>query len=270
MTSPYAVNPQPFAGKVIAVTGASRGTGLALTKYLLARGATVSMCATSSKNLEKAAAEINQEFPEAKDRYWTCVVDISKLETVKSWVEQTVAKFGKLDGCANVAAVEQREIFTITDLDPEYFAHLLNVNVVGTFNCLKEEMKVVKDGGSIVNVGSVTSNYGSIGVSAYVSAKHALIGLTKVAAFEGASRNIRVNSLCPGAINTEMMQKPFNSAAGSFILPKDQMPIILNREIAEPWEIAASIAFLLGDESKYVTKAAWYHDGGWVEGSYSS
>jgi NAD(P)-dependent dehydrogenase (short-subunit alcohol dehydrogenase family) len=93
--------------------------------------------------------------------------------------------------------VEQREIFTITDLDPEYFAHLLNVNVVGTFNCLKEEMKVIKDGGSIVNVGSVTSNYGSIGVSAYVSAKHALIGLTKVAAFEGAPRSVRVNALCP-------------------------------------------------------------------------
>jgi NAD(P)-dependent dehydrogenase (short-subunit alcohol dehydrogenase family) len=103
MTSPYAVNPQPFAGKVITVTGASRGTGLALTKYLLARGATVSMCATSAENLAKAAAEIDKEFPEAKERYWTCVADIGKLETVKSWIEQTVAKFGKLDGCANVA-----------------------------------------------------------------------------------------------------------------------------------------------------------------------
>ena len=101
--SPYAVNPQPFAGKVITITGASRGTGLALSKYLLARGATVSMCATTASNLEKAASEIDQEFPDAKGRYWTCVADISKPETVKSWIEQTVAKFGKLDGCANVA-----------------------------------------------------------------------------------------------------------------------------------------------------------------------
>jgi len=69
--------------------------------------------------------------------------------------------------------------------------------VVGTFHCLKEEMKAIKDGGSIVNVGSVTSNYASIGVSAYTAAKHALIGLTKVAAFEGAPRNVRVNALCP-------------------------------------------------------------------------
>lgn len=94
-------------------------------------------------------------------------------------------------------AVEQREVFSIVDLDPEYFARLVNVNVVGTFHCLKEEMKVIKDGGSIVNVGSVSSQYASGGVSAYIAAKHALVGLTKVAAFEGAPRGVRVNVLCP-------------------------------------------------------------------------
>jgi NAD(P)-dependent dehydrogenase (short-subunit alcohol dehydrogenase family) len=93
--------------------------------------------------------------------------------------------------------LEQRDIFPITMLDPEIFSALINLNVMGTFNCLKEEMKVIKDGGAIVNVGSVTSNYASAGVAAYVAAKHAIIGLTKVAAFEGASRGVRVNALCP-------------------------------------------------------------------------
>jgi len=79
--------------------------------------------------------------------------------------------------------VEQREVFPITDLDADYFARLINVNVVGTFNCMKEEMKVIKDGGSIVNVGSVASNYGSAGVAAYVSAKHALIGYVSLFAY---------------------------------------------------------------------------------------
>lgn len=91
----------------------------------------------------------------------------------------------------------QRDIFPITDLDPGTFVKLLNVNVVGTSNCLKEEMKVIKDGGSIVNVGSVASSYASAGAAGYISSKHALIGLTKVAAFEGAPRRVRVNALCP-------------------------------------------------------------------------
>jgi NAD(P)-dependent dehydrogenase (short-subunit alcohol dehydrogenase family) len=100
---PYAVNPLPFAGKVISITGASRGLGLALSKCLLIRGATVSMCATSEDNLSKAAKEIDSELPDAKNRYWTCVADIANVDSVRSWIEQTVAKFGKLDGCANVA-----------------------------------------------------------------------------------------------------------------------------------------------------------------------
>lgn len=106
---PYAVNPLPFAGKVIAVTGASRGLALALSKYLLIRGATVSMCATSAENLSKAAKEIDNELPDAKSRYWTCVPDIANLDSVRSWIEQTVAKFGKLDGCANVAGESLRD-----------------------------------------------------------------------------------------------------------------------------------------------------------------
>jgi NAD(P)-dependent dehydrogenase (short-subunit alcohol dehydrogenase family) len=73
------------------------------------------------------------------------------------------------------------------------------VNVVGTFHCLKEEMKIINEGGSIVNVGSIASQYASAGTSAYVAAKHALIGLTKVTAFEGASKGVRVNALCPYA-----------------------------------------------------------------------
>jgi NAD(P)-dependent dehydrogenase (short-subunit alcohol dehydrogenase family) len=73
-----------------------------------------------------------------------------------------------------------------------------------------------------------------------------------------------------GCFNTEMITKPFNSPAGQFYLTKDNIPTILNREFPEAWEIAASVAYLLGDESAHVTKAAWFVDGGWVEGNYSS
>ncbi|ROT41303.1 NAD(P)-binding protein [Sodiomyces alkalinus F11] len=262
-------DPYPFKDKVITVTGASRGTGLALVRYLLVTGATVSGCATSEENLAKAMAGIEQDLPEHKERVWFKAVDISKPAMVKAWIEETVSKFGKLDGCANVAAREQRKIYPMTDLDADYFNDLININVSGLFNCLKEEMKHIKDGGSIVNCGSVTSQYASAGVAAYVAAKHAVIGLTKVAAFEGAPRKVRVNALCPGCIDTEMMAEPFDSPLGQFTLTADNVPILLKGRLAETREIAASIAFLLGDESRYVTKATWFVDGGWTEGSYS-
>ncbi|KAF6814142.1 short chain dehydrogenase family protein [Colletotrichum sojae] len=261
--------PYPFKGKVIAITGASRGTGLALAKYLLIRGAAVSMCATTADNLATALSAIEKEIPDVEGRVMTAVVDIGKLDTVKEWIDKTVERFGKLDGAANVAAVEQRDIFPIADIDPDYFAKLLHVNVVGTFHSVREEMRNMKEGGSIVNVGSITSNYASAGVSAYIASKHAIVGLTKCAAFEGAQKRIRVNALCPGCIDTDMMHKPFNSPNGQFYLSADNVPCITNR-LAEPWEVAASIAFLLGDESKFVNKATWFVDGGWVEGNYSS
>jgi NAD(P)-dependent dehydrogenase (short-subunit alcohol dehydrogenase family) len=147
----------PFKDKVITVTGASRGTGLALVRYLLERGATISGCATSDKNLADAMAGIERDLPDAVSRVMFRVVDIADPATVKAWIEETVALHGKLDGCANVAAREQRVIYPITDLDAGYFNELITTNVSGLFNCLKEEMKHVKDGGSIVNCGSITS-----------------------------------------------------------------------------------------------------------------
>jgi NAD(P)-dependent dehydrogenase (short-subunit alcohol dehydrogenase family) len=94
-----------FQDKVIAVTGASRGTGLAVARYLLARGAKVSMAATSETNLAKALADIEKDMPEASDRTMTFVANITKPEDIKAWIEATTAKFGLLDGAANVACV---------------------------------------------------------------------------------------------------------------------------------------------------------------------
>lgn len=96
-------NPYPFQDKIIAVTGASRGTGLALTRYLLTRGAKVSMAATSEENLKKAIAEIEKDIPDVKDRVISFPVDVSNSKDVENWIGATCAKWGELDGAANVA-----------------------------------------------------------------------------------------------------------------------------------------------------------------------
>lgn len=95
----------PFQDKVIAVTGASRGAGLATARHLLSRGAKVSMAATSEENLARGLAGIHQDIPEAKDRVMTMICDVSKQEQVEAWINATVAKFGPLDGAANIAGM---------------------------------------------------------------------------------------------------------------------------------------------------------------------
>ncbi|KLU82296.1 hypothetical protein MAPG_01370 [Magnaporthiopsis poae ATCC 64411] len=259
----------PFEDKVIAVTGASRGTGLALTRYLLVRGAKVSMAATSEANLAKAVEDIKKDIPEAKERVMAMPVDVAKPEDVKKWIDATVEKWGPLDGAANVAAKMNARIWPIETLPVEELQEMLSVNVVGTFNCLKEEMKNMKRGGSIVNCGSQQVKYASGNMSAYAASKNAIRGLSQSAAFEGGAKGIRVNLLCPGCIDTDMIQQPLMLPSGEMwtMTEDDNLTSIIKR-YAKPEEIAASIAFLLGDESKFITKQEWYVDGGWCEANY--
>ncbi|KAK6833179.1 D-arabinitol 2-dehydrogenase [Apiospora arundinis] len=259
----------PFQDRVIAVTGGSRGAGLALVRYLLERGAKVSACATSEQNLAAAVAGIEKDMPEAKDRIMTTVVDIRKNDMVKAWIDATVAKWGKLDGAANVAARMHSKVWPIEDFAVEDLEDMLQCNVVGTFNCMQHELKAMKDGGSLVNVGSQVTKYAQPGMSAYIASKMAVVGLTRAAAFEAIARKIRVNVVCPGAIDTDMVKQPLILPSGeSFTCSEDSSFPALMKRFAKPEEIAAPIAFLLSDESKYVTKQEWYVDGGFYENSY--
>ncbi|KAI0019217.1 NAD(P)-binding protein [Xylariomycetidae sp. FL0641] len=258
----------PFKDKVIVVTGASRGVGLSVSRILLARGAKVSMAATSEANLANAIAGIEKDIPDAKDRVMTCSVDVSNPEQVKNWIDQTVAKFGPLDGAVNNAAIAQHKAWPITELPLEDLRRIFDINVIGAFNCLKEEMRHMKEGGSVVNVGSVLSKYASPGISAYSASKHALVGLTNVAAFEGAERNIRVNIVCPGAIDTDMIREDMVMPDGTaWHMEESGVPALFPR-YCKPEDIAGPIVFLLGDDSKSVTKQSWYVDGGWKESSF--
>lgn len=157
-------------------------------------------------------------------------------------------------------------IWPIETLPVSELEEMLSVNVVGTFNCLQNEMKHMKRGGSIVNCGSQQVKYASGNMSAYVASKNAVRGLSQCAAFEDGAKGIRVNLLCPGCIDTDIIKQPLILPSGeSWTMTEDDDLTSIIKRYAKPEEIAASIAFLLGDESKFVTKQEWYVDGVWME-----
>ncbi|KAF2439774.1 NAD(P)-binding protein [Karstenula rhodostoma CBS 690.94] len=262
--------PQNFKDKVVTVAGASRGVGLATAKFVLLRGASVSISSSSAANIAKARAQILEEIPNCDDRLLDFACDITKLDQVEAWISETIKRFGRIDCCANVAGKEQRHIAPLTTLSLEHWREIIDVNMTGMFHLLREELKVVSNGGSIVNVGSVNSKYASFGQGAYIASKHGLMGLTKAAAFEGAPKGIRVNAINPGGIRTEMTAKPFVLPdGGQFNASGDTLPQLIRR-MAEPEEIASSICYLLSDEGKFVTKAIWYIDGGFMESNFTA
>lgn len=159
-------------------------------------------------------------------------------------------------------------VWPIETLPVAELEEMLSVNVVGTFNCLQSEMKHVKRGGSIVNVGSQQVRYAGGLMSAYAASKNAVRGLSQCAAYEGGAKGVRVNLLCPGCIDTDMIRQPLMLEGGqAWTVTEDDSLTSIIKRFAKPEEIAASIAFLLGDESKFITRQEWYVDGGWLESS---
>ncbi|KAF2631210.1 NAD(P)-binding protein [Macroventuria anomochaeta] len=214
-------HPRTFKEKVVTVAGASRGVGLATAKYVLARGAFVLISSSSAANIAKARAEI-PEIPNCEDRVLNFICDITKLEQVEAWIWETVKRFGRIDCCANLSALE-------------HWRDVVDVNMTGMFHLLREQLKVVSD------------KYASFGQGAYIASKHGLMGLIKVAAFGAASKGIRVNAINPG-IRTEMLAKPFIQPDGSKFISSGEMLPQLFRRLAEPEEIISAICYFLSDD----------------------
>lgn len=188
-----------FQDKVVALTGAAQGIGLATALVLASRGASLSLADVQAQTLDQAKATILAANPSTK--ITTATVDVRNAEQVEAWIRHTVSHFGRLDGAANIAGVVPKSIGSdaglMVNIDPSEWDFALAVNTTGVMQCMKYELREMKEGASVVNVSSIAGLQGREKNGIYTASKHAVIGLTRSAAKEVGPQGIRVNAICP-------------------------------------------------------------------------
>jgi NAD(P)-dependent dehydrogenase (short-subunit alcohol dehydrogenase family) len=244
--------------QVAIITGASRGIGKATSHALAKAGASVVLAARDAARLEQLAGEIEA----AGGTALSIPTDISNPNDVERMVARTLDAFGRLDIAVNNAAGGGHPPTPLIDVATADFDSALAINLRGTFLCLKHEIAAMLDGdgGAIVNMSSTAGLEAVGGLAAYVSTKHGIVGLTKVAALEYAARNIRVNAIAPGPILTEHLERAGESAQQS---AAQAMPM---RRIGRPEEVAATVLWLCSDAASLITGTTIPIDGGKLAG----
>jgi NAD(P)-dependent dehydrogenase (short-subunit alcohol dehydrogenase family) len=250
-----------FEGKVAVVTGGSSGIGRATALQFAREGATVVIADVTEHEAVVVAEELQTLAPESF--HLRC--DVGNPSDVASMIGLISSRFGRLDFAVNNAGIEGPHA-TIADTEDDDWRRTINVNLDGVFYCLKHEMRFMQQqkSGAIVNVSSIFGQVAASKAPAYVASKHAVIGLTRSAALEGAPFGIRVNAVCPGYIETPMVMNRGLRAADD---PQTRADIAarapLNR-MGTPQEIAHVIAWLCSDEASFITGHPLVADGGFV------
>ncbi|MEE1816448.1 glucose 1-dehydrogenase [Streptomyces sp. SP18ES09] len=244
-------------GRVVLVTGAARGQGEQEARLFAAEGARVVL----GDVLDDAGEALAKEL--GADRAAYVHLDVTSEDDWTAAVAAAKERFGRIDGLVNNAGILRFNELVSTPL--EEFRAVVSVNQTGCFLGIRAVAPEIAaaGGGTIVNTASYTGITGMAGVGAYAATKHAVLGLTRVAALELAGKGIRVNAVCPGAIDTAMSNPEGVDPAATAELYRKLVPL---GRIGRPEEVAALALFLTGEDSAYITGQPFVIDGGWLAG----
>jgi NAD(P)-dependent dehydrogenase (short-subunit alcohol dehydrogenase family) len=245
-------------GKVALVTGASAGIGRASALAFAREGANVALADLDVERGEDAATEVESIGVEAI----FVRADVSDATDVVALVGETIGRLGRLDFAFNNAGIEGSQAPT-ADCTIENWNRTLAINLTSVFLCMREEIQRMldNDGGAIVNNSSVAGLVGFPGIPAYTASKHGILGLTKTAALEYAAQGIRVNAVCPGVIDTEMITRFTHGDTQAMSQLLQTEPV---GRLGAPTEIADAVVWLCSERASFITGHALAADGGFV------
>ncbi|WP_329579143.1 SDR family NAD(P)-dependent oxidoreductase [Streptomyces sp. NBC_01361] len=245
-----------FSGRTVLVTGAASGIGLATARRLGAGGANVVIADYNAEGAEKAAAALQEEGILAA----AVAVDVTRPESVEAAVKFAVDTFGGLHLAVNNAGIGG-PVAPTGEYDIDAYNRVVRTNLDGVFHSMRYELPAIQAadaGGAIVNVSSILGSVGSAGSSAYVAAKHGVLGLTKTAAAEYASQNIRINAVGPGFIETPLLKEMEQAQYDGLVALHPA------GRLGRPEEVAELITFLLSERASFVHGSYHLADGAYT------
>jgi|SRR5690606_23076866 len=255
---PHNASVQLLTGKIILITGAASGIGAATALLAASEGAHLCIADIDGDGVKELATRLRS----GGSRVIAVQCDVSSQADVTRMVQASADEYGRLDGAFNNAGVGSAATRTmgkrLHEITDDSWDTMLAINLSGVWRCMKEEIKLMSSGGSIVNMASIGGLVGLPTAAAYVAAKHGVIGLTKAAAIDYGRDGLRINAICPGYVDTPLTAKASEEKRDAIM---EKTPI---RRFATPHEIAQNVIWLLSDRTSYTTGASLVVDGGYT------